>query len=181
MNIRKRFEIAPASITEDLIADGAVTEDKIANASIVEAKIANLAVKTAHLQDNLVTLAKADNDVRLNTYVGDETVVSAHDETAVKEFTFPISSGKFKPTMIRVIASMKIDTVDATATLKIFVNGDVSPRITLTSQSLTYELKSGDCDISDLVNGKQSVIVKLSSDLSASLAYNELVDFMLIS
>ena len=181
INIRRRFTIEPGTITETELADNAVTEAKIKDAEISQNKIKDLAIKTSHLQDNLVTLAKADNDIRLNTYVGDETEVSSHDETDVKELNFPVSSGSFKPTKIRILTSIKTDTEGTTTSLKIYLDEEEVPRLTLTSTSLTYELKSGEFDVSTLANGKHHVRVSLASDISASLGYNDLVDFMLIS
>jgi len=96
INIRRVGEVADGSITSIKLATGAVNLDtdkvtgqlptnKMKDGAVNEDKLASLAVSTAKLQDNVVTLAKADDDIRLNTFIGDETIVSCNDETAIKE------------------------------------------------------------------------------------------------
>ena len=50
----------------------------------------------------------------------------------------------------------------------------------MTSTSLDYELVSAEFDISDLAEGKQKVTIKMACDTTGVLAYNDLVDILLI-
>lgn len=191
INIRRVGEVADGSITSIKLATGAVNLDtdkvtgqlptnKMKDGAVNEDKLASLAVSTAKLQDNVVTLAKADDDIRLNTFIGDETIVSCNDETAIKELTFPVSNGKYKPSKMRFIGSLKVDTTGATGTLKVFINDEETSRATMNTTETDYELVNAEFDISDLSEGKQKVVIKMSCDVTGALAFNDLVDILLI-
>lgn len=175
-------EIVSSAIGESEIADDSISDIKIKNSAIVEAKIADLAISTGKLKNNVVTLAKADDDVRVSHFVGDETEVenTGTDELDVKEFTFPKKSG-YSPVKLRFIGTLKTNDVLKTASLKIYFDEEAEARATYTSTSLSYEMIGSDMDISDLTAGKHKVIIKLVSDIADGVAYNDLIDALLIT
>jgi len=195
INIRKAGDLPDGSVTAAKLADSAVdlssikvtgqiSSDQLADGAVLEQKLADLAISTAKLKDNVVTLAKASDDVKLNSFIGDETEVSVAGTTEqdVKEFNVPKVSGKFVPTKIRVLASLKTNDALYTATLKVYVNSDVTPILTLTSTSVTYELAAGEADISALADNQKHLIrVALVSDNVAGVAYNDSIDVMLVA
>jgi hypothetical protein len=167
VHMRKVGEVADGAVTADKLATGAVDlgtdkvtgqapSSKIEDSAITEAKLDNLAVSTGKLQDNVVTLAKAANDIRLSHFIGDETEVAVNGttETEIKATNFPKVGGVYAPTEIRVIAELKTNDVLYTTTLNVYIDGEGTERLSLTSTSTTFELKSGTFDISDLTNGK---------------------------
>lgn len=192
LNIRKVGEVADGSVTEvklapgavttTKIADEAITDAKIADNAIIEQKIAALAISTGKLKDNVVTLAKADNDVKAVTFTGDETELSVTGvaEVAVKEFNFSRKGGVFEPKIVRVIMTLRTNDVSYTATGKIYINGEAEARATMESTSDTYELSSAEFDISDLDPGKHTVTLKLVSSDAAGVAYSDYLDILLV-
>jgi hypothetical protein len=193
INIRRVGEVADGSITSVKLADGAVDlgtdkvtgqcpSSKIEDGAIVEAKLNDLAVSTDKLKANAVTLAKADNDIKLNSFVGDETevIVTGDTEVIVKEFTLPKKVLVFDSKKMRFMATLKTNDITYTATLNIYINSEVVPRLAISSNSLTYELLSGEFDISDIGNGKHLVKIGLVSDNALGITYNDLIDAMAI-
>lgn len=194
LNIRRVGEVADGSVTSAKLADGAVDlgsgqvvgqvpSSKIEDSAVIEQKLANLAISTSKLKDNTVTLAKASDDVKLKTFIGDETEVSVSGvtEVGVKEFRFPKHASAFIPLKFRVIATLKTDNVSYNAILKIFIDEEVDARISFTSTSTDYELVGGEFDISDLGNGVHLVKVILASEDASSTAYSDMIDALLVS
>lgn len=192
INIRKVGEVADGAVTFAKLADNAVVlesskvtgelpSDKLADSAVIESKLANLAISTGKLQDNVVTLAKANNDIRVSHFAGDESEVSitGTTEVSVKELGF-VKNALYNCTDVRFIAAMKTSDVSYTATLKVYIDAEGTERLSLTSTATDYELKSGTFDVSDLTNGKHSMIIKLASSDAAGTAYNELVDVLVV-
>ena len=192
LNIRKVGEVADGSVTADKLADNAVDlgtakvtgelpETKLANSAVTEGKLADLAISTGKLKNNVVTLAKADDDIRLNTFIGDETEVSVTGivEEVIKEFRFPVKSDKFSPKKVRFIGSLKSSS-GHTATLKLYLNAEETARSSVSSAETEYELVDSEFDISDLGNGHHTCKVILVSSDAAGIVYNDLVDVLLI-
>ena len=193
LNIRRVGEVADNSVTASKLVDGAVDlgtakvtgqapATKIADSSITEAKLANLAVSTGKLQDNVITLAKAGDDIKLNTFTGDETEVSVTGitEEVKKEFQIPNVATKFVPKKLRLLASLKTSNVTHEASLKVYFNEEETPRATLTSTSLTYEFLNVDIDISNLSAGRHTAKIALVSADAAETASNDMIDAMLV-
>lgn len=189
INLRRVGEVADGSITDVKLAVGAVNlagtkitgqlaSANIADAAVTEAKLDNLAVTTGKLSDNAVTAAKSAAAIKRHVYIGDETEVSAPGivELEVKTFSFAKSSAILEWVKLHVQAEMKTSNASYAATLKVYIDAEASPRITLNSTSTTYEMQSGNADISDLSNTKHDVHIKLvSADVSAT-AYNDMLD-----
>ena len=134
------------------------------------------------LKDNVVTLAKADNDVKAVTFTGDESELSVTGagETSIKEFSFVKKGGAIEPKRMRIIITLKTNDEINTATAKIYLNGEVAARTEFSSTSLTYELKSDDFDISDLASGKHLVSLKLKSSDELGIVYSDYLDVLLV-
>lgn len=198
INLRRVGEVADGTVTAAKIADGAIDlstqkvvgqipSSKIEDGSIIEAKLADLAVATAKLKANAVTLAKADDDIRASSFIGDEQEVSVTGltETAVKEFSFSKNASVMMPVKIRFICTMKNSDSGSgnpvyNGTLNLYVNDEVSPRSSLVSDSLDYELKTDEFDISDLSSGRHLVSLKMLSDNALGTVYSDYLDIMLV-
>jgi len=175
-------KIATDAVVESKIAANAVVESKIANSAVVEAKLANLAISTGKLQNNVVTLAKADNDIKAITFVGDETELSVAGsaEEAIKEFSFSKKGGTLAPNFMRVLMTLKSDSEIATGTANVYINGEGSPRGTMTTVASAYELVSDEFAIDNLANGKHLVSVRLVSSEASATVFNDYLDILLV-
>ena len=173
-------KLADSAVTTNKIADNAVEESKIADGSILEAKIADLAISTEKLKDNVVTLAKANDDVRVGTYVGgeEEQSVTGDIETGIIETGFAKVSNKFAPSKLRVIASLK--TSEETGYLKVYIDDEVAARISVSTESNSYELVSGEADITDLSAGRHNVVIKIYGTLGTTVVNNDYVDILFV-
>jgi len=191
IRLRRVGEVADGSVTSEKLSDGAVDlstakvtgelpSGKLEDGAVIEGKLADLAVTTTKLQNAAVTLAKSDDDSRLTQFAGDETEVSSTgtDEVEQKAFDFVKVSGKFSPTKMRLIATLKTDDVLNTASLLIYIDDVLE--LTLTSTSTTYELVSGEIDVSALAAGKHSVSIKTKSSDAAGITSNDHMDALFV-
>jgi len=113
----------------------------------------------------LVKVLVASDDTQLNA--------SGTGDTEIKNFRF----GKTSYTSyikFHVIASLWVS--GGTGYLKIFVDGESSPRLSLSSASTSEGVVEGDFSISDLANGIHTVHIKLSNS-GTYTTYNELIEF----
>ena len=158
-----------------------VDSTELKDGGIVESKIAALAISTGKLKDNVITLAKANDDIKVSHFAGDETEASVTGitEVAKKECSFPKKTG-YAGNKIRFIATLKTNDALKTASIKVYVDAEEAARATYTSTSLTYELVGGDIDISDLGIGTHKITLKLVSDAADGIAYNDMWDVLLI-
>ena len=76
------------------------------------------------------------------------------------------------------MATLKSDDEANTASLAIDV--DTVQELELTSTSISYEVVSGEIDVSGLANGKHSVDIKLKSSDVAGISSSDLVDVMIV-
>lgn len=177
-------KLATNAVTEAKINNGAVTENKLGNGSVVEAKLANLSVATEKLKDQAVSLAKAQQALKIHHFVGDETEDSVEGvtEIASKIFKFPKASTQEKgiqPTKLHINAELKTSDTAYQGTLKVYLDAEETARITITTTSETYEMVEGEADISDLTNGKHTVTTKLYSADASGIMYNDLTEIFL--
>lgn len=187
--LRRVGEVADGSITDVKLAVGAVDlagnkvtgelpTANIADGAIVETKLASLAVTTGKLSDNAVTLAKSAAALKRHIYIGDDTEQSVVGVTETEIYTFQMAKSANISEFLKLLVQSEMKTSNAlyAATMKIYVDAEVSPRITLTSTSATYELQSDNADISDLTIGKHVIHVKLVSADTGATAYNDMLD-----
>ena len=182
--------------TEAFIADGSITKEKIANGAVDASKIEDGAIDLTSekvvgelpneklaiisdvekLQDGLVSLAKTTDDVKLTPFVAGEVEQSATGTTEVEIIETGLSrlTGNFNPKKIRVIASLK--TSSGSGFLKIYADSEIVPRLILQSNSLNYELVSGEFDVSNLSQGRHNLIIKISGSLVDSLVKNDYLE-----
>ena len=193
--IRRVGEVADGSVTNVKLADNAVDLDsdkvtgqlpteKLADGAVIEDKLAVLSVSTGKLKDQAVSLAKAQQALKIHHFVGDETEDSVVGITEVdsKIFKFPKASSNNKgisPTRLHVNAELKTSAAAYQGTLKVYVDGEGTPRITLNTISETYEMVEGDADITDLSPGKHTVTTKLYSADALGTVYNDLIEVFL--
>lgn len=192
--IRRVGEVADNSITPSKLADGAVdlSTDKVtgelptiklADGAATESKIADLAVSTLKLKDQAVSLAKAQRALKIHHFVGDETEISVTGltETDIKFFKFPRpTSGEkgIQAEKLHINAEVKVTGV-AQGTLNVYVDGEGTPRITVTTTSNTFEMQEAETDISDLSSGKHAVRVTLVTDTAGETMTNDLIEIFL--
>lgn len=194
--IRRVGEVADGAITPAKLADGAVdlstakvtgqlSTAKLEDGAVVEAKIGNLEISTGKLKDQAITLAKAQRALKIHHFVGDETEVSVvgTTETDIKEFKFPRPTSNEKgiqATKLHINAELKVGGASgAQGTLKVYIDEEGSPRITINTVSETYEMVEGEADVSDLSNGKHRVKTTLVADDAGATAYNDLIEIFL--
>jgi len=190
--IRRVGEVADGSVTAEKLASGAVDldtdkvtgqlpTDKMKDGAVVEAKIGNLEISTGKLKDQAVSLAKAQQALRIHHFVGDETEVSVvgTEETSVKKFKVVKSSANTKgiqPQKLHINAEVKTSNVAAQGALKAYIDAEETPRITVNTSSVNYEMQEGDADISDLENGAHEVDIRMVSADAAETVYNDLIE-----
>jgi len=183
INLRRPTEaiVPDGSITAEKLADGAVnlSTDKVTG-SLPNSKLDAIA-DVNKIQDNLITLAKVQDDVALVPLVGGEVEqsVTGTTEDGVVETGFS-KTNQFTSKKARIVASLKSNNALYTASLLIYVNDEVSPRLTKTSIATDYELVNGEFDISDLANGKHKFTAKLKSSDASGIASNDFIEFYLV-
>lgn len=181
-------KLADEAVTASKLAAAAVTAPKVAESAIVltssvvagqlpTSKLADMAVTSDKIADQAVGVSKTTQQVRQvplqrNT---NEVSVLGTTETEVKTFTF--SKKNASPWIsLAINAGLKVSAA-GTATLKVYVNAETSPRATLTATSTSYDTQeTGNIDISDLVNGDHVLRFKLASDNALVTAYNKLLE-----
>jgi len=105
--------------------------------------------------------------------IWDDTLVSAGtSETEVKYARFAKHS-TYEP-ISRLIVLASLWTTSGTAYLKVYINDEASPRLTLSTTSTGETLVAGEVDISDLGDGIHTIHVKIYSD--SGTAYNKLLE-----
>ena len=191
--IRRVGEVADGSVDALKLADGAIDlstakvtgelpTSKLADGAVVEAKLANLAVTTGKLQNQAVTLAKAQQALKIHHFVGDETEVSTLGiiEVDQKIFRMPKSTSDIKgiqPTRLHINAEMKVTGgVTPTGTLRVYLDAEGTPRITINTTNGSYEMVEGDTDISDLTNGAHTIKITLATDEASATVFNDLTE-----
>lgn len=194
INLRKPTQatIADGSITKNKLAANAVDSTKIEDGAIdlstakVTGQLPNnklgIIADVTKIQDNLITLAKVNDDVKVGSYVGgeEEQSVTGTVETGIIETGFVKVTGKFVPRLLRVIASLKTNDVLKQATMKVYIDSEVAARITLNSSSDSYELLNGEVDISDLVIGRHKITAKLVNAEADGISSSDYIDFYFV-
>lgn len=191
--IRRVGEVADNSVDASKLADGAIDlstvkvtgelpTNKLQDGAVVEAKLANLAVTTGKLQNQAVTLAKAQQALKIHHFVGDETEVSTLGitEEDQKIFRMPKATSDVKgiqPSRIHINAEMKVTGgTTPSGIMKVYIDAEGTPRITLNTTNGTYEMVEGDADISDLTNGTHTIKLTLASDEASATVFNDLIE-----
>ena len=182
INLRRVLEayIPNGSITEEKFANGAIdlTSDKVVG-ELPNNKLAQIE-DVDKLKDGLVSLAKTTDDVKLTPFVAgeNEQSVTGIVEEGIVETGLSKVSGKFEPKKIRVIASLKVS--DGEGSILVYADSEVAPRLTLTSLSTTYELVSGEFDVSDLLQGRHNFVAKMKSSLADKTVYNDYLEIYVV-
>lgn len=134
------------------------------------------------LQDGIVTLSKTSDDVKLIPFVAGEEedfqmgiVEKDYVETGMTKVT-----GRFEPKKIRIIASLKSSDVDNIAYLKIYADSEVTPRLTLETNNITYTLVAGEFNASDLSFGKHNLKATLSNSEVDGIATSDLIEIYVV-
>ena len=157
---------------------------EVPDGSITEQKLADLSVSTEKLKNQAVTLAKAHAAVNLHHFTGDETEVSVEGTTETEKKTFKIVKASdqtkgFQPSTLHINAEVKTSDAAKEGSLKIYVDEEGTPRITVTTTSTSYEMKEGEADISDLATGSHIVKMKLVNADAAGTTYNDLLEIFM--
>ena len=184
VNLRKPTlaVIAPGQITSEHLADGAVdlSTAKVTG-ELPNSKLGQIE-DVEKLKDGLVTLAKVQDDVKVDSFVGGEVESEVEGITEVEVITsgFTKVPGRFVPTKMRFVGSLKVDGSGNTGYLKIYLDDEVSARLTLSTTSNVYELIDGEIDISDLTVGRHKIAIKLYSSDAGVKVYNDLTEFYFV-
>lgn len=182
--------------SQAIVPDGSITKEKLAANVIDASKIEDGAIDlsgdkvsgslpnskldviadVSKIQDNLITLTKVNDDVKLTPFIAgeEEQSVTGDVSTAIIETGMSKLSGKFEPKKVRVIATLK--TSEETGFLEIYADNEPTPRLTLETESLAYELLSGEFDVSTLSQGKHNLIAKLRGSLSTTVVMNDYIE-----
>lgn len=173
-------KLANDAVTENKIAALSVSDGKLKDGAVLEAKIADLAISTGKLKDNVVTLAKTTDDVKLTPFIGgeEEQSVTGTDAVGIVETGMSKVSGKFEPKKIRVIADLK--TSEGTGYMEIYADAEVTPRLTLQTEEINYELVSGEFSSEDLTQGKHKFTAKLKGSLVTSVVSSDYIEIYTI-
>lgn len=135
------------------------------------------------IQDDLLTLAKMKDDVKVNPWVGGEVEQSVEGdaEVPIVETGFVKLPGRFVAKKLRVVATLKVEgVVDDIAYLKVYLDDEVGARISMESTEVDYELVSGEADISDLDTGRHKLTITASTSDAAAIAWNDYVDVLFV-
>ena len=186
-------KLANDAVTATKIAVGAVGATKLADNAVdlTSAKVIGelpnnkLAVITDvnKMQDNLVTLAKVNDDVRLTSFVAgeEEQFVIGNIATPIVETGFSKVIDRFVPTKIRIIADLKIDVLSGNiGYLDIFVDEEPVGRLSLNSVSNEYTLVNGEFSVEDLPIGRHKLTAKMYNTLVLGKVYNDYFEVYMI-
>jgi hypothetical protein len=182
--------------SQAIVPDGSITKEKLASNAVDASKIEDGAINLASakvtgslpnnkldviadvskIQDNLITLTKVNDDVKLTPFIAgeEEQSVTGDVSTPIIETGMSKVSGKFEPKKIRVIATLK--TSEESGFLEIFADNEPTARLTLETTSQTYELKNGEFDVSDLSQGRHNFTAKLRGTLSSTVVMNDYIE-----
>ena len=176
--------------TEATIPDGSITGVKLANGAVdlTSDKVTGLLPNdklgqiqdVEKLKDNLITLGKCQDDVKVDPFVGGEVEQSTTgtDEYPIVETGFGKVPGKFVPTKLRVVGSLK--TSEGTGYMKIYIDDEVSARITVETTETDYDFVNGESDITDLLNGRHKIVVKIYGSEVTSVVANDYIDILFV-
>lgn len=181
INLRRPTEatIPDASITAQKLASGAVDlSTPVVTGSLPNSKL-DVITDVNKIEDNLITLEKTSDDVRLVPLVAGEIDFESTGTTELETVeTGNTKTNKFSSQKIRIVATLKTNNPTYTATMNIYADDEVTPRLVLTStDDSDYELVTGEFDISDLGNGKHKFLAKIKSSDVSGIAYTNLIEF----
>lgn len=190
-NIRRVGTVAPNSVGEKELKEGAVDlgtnrvigelpTEKLEDGAVIGSKIHELEINTQHIKNFAISAAKAQNDVKLKTYIGDETETQADSTSYDREFHF-VKSNSSAWKEIRIITTLKTSNTSYAGKLEVYINSDSTSIMELQSVlDSEYEALEGTADISYLANGKHKVTVRLISTDPSVTVYSDFLDVGLI-
>jgi hypothetical protein len=149
----------PSSVGPDQLQDNAVTTEKIADGAVTPPKASDL-LKSEHI-------------------LGDdtETMTTSTSYEEIKKFNFykdtSVDSINWKS--LEVMAEGRVSAGGLTATLGVFVNAELDPRLELAYASTSYSVSRGTVDISDLSTGLHLISIRLKIS-GAGTAYQRHVE-----
>lgn len=193
----------PNSVGTVELKDGAVTATKIMAGAVDATALADSAVDLSgtkvkgllpgtRLADGSVTPEKASRATKRDTFTANSTEVSSTETSAtaaseVKTARFNIvgttdEDGRTRRWMFFAIeAELKSSAATATAKLDIFIDGETTPRATLSSSSTSYDaIATSDVSIADLAPGNHIIRARLYTTVSGQTAYNRQFEIYMI-
>lgn len=184
VNLRKPTlaVLSPGQVTAEYLADGAIdlTTAKVTG-ELPNSKLGRID-DVEKIKDSLITLAKVQDDVKVDSFVGGEveSEVEGTTEVEIVNSGFTRLPGRFTPNKLRFVGSLKVDGSGNTGYLKVYFDDEVDARLTLSTTSNTFELIDGEIDISDLTNGRHKMLVKIYSSGAGIKVYNDLTEFYFV-
>jgi hypothetical protein len=171
MPLVKKWQLDEHAATPDVHGDTKVRSKEVDETNIGDGKI--LVYRSA--LDKLVYETPAAGVTKVTLAI-DETEVSVTGTTEMvfspvdKTFDFVKDSTHLNLSSLKVILQMKV-TAPYTGTIKIYLDSEASPRLTFTTTSSSYELKSGTIDISTIAAGLHTLTVKGYTNNAAATVY----------
>ena len=185
INLRRptQAEIQPGQIQEEHLADGSVNlQNAKVTGQLPNGKLGIIA-DVNKIQDDIITLAKCKDDVKVNTFIGGEVEqsVTGITEEDIVDTGFANVANKYKARKLRIITTLKVEGQPGDiAYLKLYIDDEVSPRSTLQTTETTYQLLSDEIDISDLPDGRHQIYLKgYTSDVAAK-CWNDYIDILFV-
>ena len=192
INMRK-LEPADGSVTSAKLADLAVTLAKMAADSVDGSKIVNASVGLAEMAAGAIDLdsavvigalpaSKAVPSLKTKLLIGEDSEVFSVGTVAINQKTarFAIDSTIRSLTSIVCAFEQKTSNGAAAAEVQVFLDAEVSPRLTTSSTSLTYELQTGSLNIADLISGIHLITLKTRSAGATDTAFLQLTEVHLV-
>lgn len=178
----KREHLENNIIDNTKIEDGAVdlTTNKVIG--LLPNNKLSVISDVSRIQDNLISLAKVQDDVKLNTFVGGEVEqnVLGTVETDLVETGFIKILNKLYPKKVRVVASLKVEGSGSIAYLKVYIDDELTERAVMQTGNQEYELVTTEIDISDVSNGRHKLKIVGYTDNTESTCWNDFVDILLV-
>lgn len=168
-------------VTEAVIQPKQVKEIHLDDGVISDRVMGDNAVDTDHLKDSVVTLAKAANDVRLHQFVGEESEVHVYDTswTVIKVAAF-IKHVQSPLTAMRFFGTLKVGAAGTCGWIGVFIDSEPEPRFEAQETGITYNLHSGEFDVSGLATGRHDVGMYLKTAVAGVTVSNDHVDIMFV-
>jgi len=132
--------------------------------SVGTAQLQDGAVTTPKIADGAVTPPKTSAGFRSRFILGDDTEVTETSTSYVEKKKFNFYKDTTVETLnwqeMEVVAELKSSSAAVTASVGIFVDAEATPRLELTSNSTTYEIKRGTFSMADLPTGLHTISIR---------------------
>ncbi len=180
-------------VTEAIVPDNSITKEKFATGAIEldtdkvtgllpNAKLGQIE-DVAKIKDNILTLAKMQDDVKIDSYTGGEEPQSiiGIEETWLVDTEFAIIPNMYAPKKVKIACSLKVEGLSGSiAYLKVYFDDEVEARLAFETGNDVYEFLSNSTDISDLTNGRHKITIKGNTNQETAKCWNDYIDIYFV-